>query len=147
MYQCNLKVIAISDGVSYNVLSGNTFQDRLYKYHNSFKYESNANSTELRIIKTFLGNEKKRQKNPFMHWSVIDHAKPYKNVSKCCNLCVTEKHHILTSPVNLIKKRSELVSKSRHVNKFYFVKRIPPDIPQHKVIIIIIMTINNEWAK
>ena len=56
-----------------------------------------------------------------MPWSVIDHAKPYKNGSKRCNLCLSEKDHILTSPVNFINKSSELVSKCCHKNKFYIV--------------------------
>ena len=56
-------------------------------------------------------------KKPAMHWSVTDHAKQYWNGSKRCNLCLTEKYHILTSPVNLINKRPELISKCRHENK------------------------------
>ena len=47
--------------------------------------------------------KRKGIKKPIMHWSVIDHAKPYQNGSKRCNLCLTEKYHILTSPINLIK--------------------------------------------
>ena len=41
---------------------------------------------------------------PIMNWSVIDHAKPYQNDSKRCNLSLTEKYHILTSLVNVINK-------------------------------------------
>ena len=64
-----------------------------------------------------------------MHWSVIDHAKPHQNRSKRCNLCLTEKYHILTSLIILINKRSELVSKCRHEDKFHLVnyKAIPSD--------------------
>ena len=50
---------------------------------------------------------------PIMHWSVIDHAKPYTNGSKRCNLCLAEKYHILRSPANHMNKRPELVSKCR----------------------------------
>ena len=116
IYQCTLKNNSISYGVSYNGLTENTF-----------KYESKANSTEL--SKHFWEMKRKGIKKPIMHWSVIDHAKPYQNGSKRCNLCLTEKYHILTSPVNLINKRSELVSKCRHENKFHLVnyKAIPPD--------------------
>ena len=64
-----------------------------------------------------------------MHLSVIDHVKPYKNGSKRGNSCLTEKYHILTSHVNLINKRSELVLKYLQENKFYLInyKAIPPD--------------------
>ena len=127
IYRCILKENTTSDGVNYNGLTENTFKDRFYKHRNSFKYESKANSTEL--SKHFWEMKRKGIKKPIMHWSVIDHAKPYQNGSKRCNLCLTEKYHILTSPVNLINKRSELVSKCRHENKFHLVnyKAIPPD--------------------
>ena len=113
--RCTLKENTPSDGVNYNGLTENTFKDRFYKHRNSFKYESKANSTEL--SKHFWKMKRKSIKKPIMHWSVIDHAKPYQNGSKRCNLCLTEKYHILTSPVNLINKRPELVSKCRHENK------------------------------
>ena len=74
--------------------------------------------------------KRKGIEKPIMHWSVIDHAKPYQNTSKRCKLCLTEKYHILTLPVNLINKRSELISKCHHENMFHRVnyKAIPLDI-------------------
>ena len=71
------------------------------------------------IIKAFLVNEKKRHRKTILHWSVIDHPKPCTKELKMCNLCLTEKYHIFASPVYFINKRSELVSKYRHENKFY----------------------------
>ena len=47
IYQCILKENTTSDGVAYNNLTENAFKDRFYKHHNSFKYESKANITEL----------------------------------------------------------------------------------------------------
>ena len=47
IYQCNLKEDTTSDKVSYNGLTENTFKNCFYKHHNSFKYESKENSTEL----------------------------------------------------------------------------------------------------
>ena len=47
-------------------------------------------------------------------------ARPYHNSSKRCDLCLAEKLHIIKrSNNNLLNKRSELVSKCRHENKFY----------------------------
>ena len=65
--------------------------------------------------------KRKAIKKLAMHWLVIDHAKTYQNGSKRCNFCLTEKYHILTSPVNFINKRSALVSKFRHENQFQLV--------------------------
>ena len=128
IYRCILKENTTSDGVTYNGLTENTFKDQFYKHCNSFKNESKTNSTEL-SGKPFWEMKRKDIKKSIMHRSVIDHDKPYKNGSKRCNLFLTEKYHILTSPVTLINKRSELVSKCRHENKFHLVnyKAIPPD--------------------
>ena len=127
IYQCTLKENTTSDRVNYNGLTENTFKDRFYKHRISFKHKSKANSTEL--SKHFWEMKRKGIEKPIMHWSVIDHAKPYQNGSKGCNLCLIEKYHILTSRVNLINKRSELVSKCRHENKFHHInyKAVSPD--------------------
>ena len=119
IYQCNLKKNNTSDGINYNGLTKNTFKSRFYKHRNSFKYESKTNS--IKLPKHFWEMKRKCIEKATMYWSVIDHAKPYKNGSKRCDLCFTEKCHILTSTVNLVNKRSELVSKCRYENKFYLV--------------------------
>ena len=103
-----LKKNTVSDGDNYNGLTENTFKDRFYKHRNSFNYESKANSTKL--SKHFWEVKRNGIKKPIMHWSVIDHAKPYQIGSKRCNLCLTEKYHILASPVNVINKRSDKIS-------------------------------------
>ena len=68
-----------------------------------------------------------------MQRSVIDHPKPYTNGSKRCNLSWTEKYQILISLLNLINKRSELASKRRLENMFYFgnYKAIPQEKSQN----------------
>ena len=44
----------------------------------------------------------------------------YSNITKSCMLCLHEKFEILTYPNQdeLLNKRSELVSKCRHINKY-----------------------------
>ena len=96
IYRCILKENTTIDRIKYNGLPENTFliglTDRFYKHRNSFKYESKANSTEL--PKHFWEMKRKGIKKPIIHWSVIDHAKPYQNGSKRCSLCLTEKYDI-----------------------------------------------------
>ena len=105
------------DGADYIGVTENTFKDRNYKHRNSFKYESKVNSTEL--SKYVWDLKKKGITNPVINWSIIDYASTYVNGSKKCNLCLTEKDHIIMSPLNLLNKRTELVSKCRHENKHY----------------------------
>jgi hypothetical protein len=62
------------------------------------------------------------KKNYAINWSIITSANPYSNISKRCNLCLTEKLHIIKADkASLLNKRSELISKCRHENKFYLV--------------------------
>ena len=112
------------DHPHYIGLTEHTFKDRLYK-HNSFKYESKRNSTEL---SNFVWGKKKEKINVDLDWSILDEAKPYSPASKKCMLCLTAKYHTIFSTKNLFNKRNELVTKCRHENKFYLAnyKDIPP---------------------
>ena len=52
-------------------------------------------------------------------WSIIKRAKPYSGKPSRCNLCLAEKLCLLTADKSvLLNKRSELVTKCRHENKF-----------------------------
>ena len=127
IYNGNVSARENDVGCDYIGVTENSFKDRLYKHRNSFNYESKANSTEL--SKHVWNLKRQGVTSPIIHWSVIDHATPYVNGSKKCHLCLTEKFHIITSSLNLLNKRSELVSKCRHENKYYLCNyKTPPDI-------------------
>ena len=81
------------------------------------------NSTEL---SKYIWSLKANNSTPILSWEIIDRASPYKNESKACSLCFTEKYHIITSKGQLLNKRSELV---RHATKFSLknYKVFPPD--------------------
>ena len=53
-------------------------------------------------------------------WEVLQTAKAYSNITKRCSLCLYEKLAIITYPYpgELLNRRSELVTKCRHENKF-----------------------------
>ena len=109
IYCCNIKSDNFDIGTNYIGLTEKTFKDRFYKHRNSFKYKNKINSTEL--SKHVWELKEKGVTDPIMNWSVIDHATAYRNGSKKCNLCVTEKFHLINSQLNLLNKRSEIVSK------------------------------------
>ena len=55
-----------------------------------------------------------------IEWSVVSQAPAYSNATKRCQLCLAEKLAIMEADKRVnINKRSELVSKCRHENKFY----------------------------
>ena len=50
-------------------------------------------------------------------WSIIDRARPYQAGKRTCNLCLSEKFHILTGS-HLINRKTELLSKCPHRRKY-----------------------------
>ena len=126
IYLCNVKTQENQEGSNYIGLTENNFKDRWNQHKHTFKYENKANSTELSKHVWAL---KKNGIEPTLSWEIIDHAIPYKSGGKTCNLCLTEKYHIITSKLKLLNKRSELVSTCRHVNKYLLknIKTLPPD--------------------
>ena len=72
---------------------------------------------------------------PIIKWSIIKTAPAYNNISKRCLLCLQEKLCIIEheDQNNLLNKRSELVNKCLHTNKFLLKNYgksglMPPDI-------------------
>ena len=53
-------------------------------------------------------------------WSIAKEVPPYSNIFKRCLLCLHEKLEIINylRPEELLNKRSELISRHRHANKF-----------------------------
>ena len=78
------------------------------KYHNS---------TEL---SKYVWKLKDEDKEYDIEWSVHRKAAAYTNASRRCNLCLAEKLAIIRADKHRsLNRRSELVSKCRHENKFY----------------------------
>ena len=57
---------------------------------------------------------------PNLKWSVLRYVPPYSNISNKCLLCLYEKLEIATyqNQTELLNKRSELLCKCHHANKF-----------------------------
>ena len=55
-----------------------------------------------------------------INWHIIKRASAYIGKPSRCNLCLAEKLCILTAQnASLLNKKSELVTKCRHKNKFF----------------------------
>ena len=76
---------------------------RPYKHNNSFKYKSKQNATEL---SNFIQDQKRKNSDVLLEWSMPDKAKPYSPGSRNHMLCLTEKYHVLVSRLNLLEKFS-----------------------------------------
>ena len=92
------------------------FKSRYNNHTKSFRHNKHRNDTALSKLIWSLKDENKAYD---LRWSIAARASPYRNGSKSCDLCLTEKIIIVRAePKGLLNKRNELISKCRHKNKF-----------------------------
>ena len=73
-----------------------------------------------RHLSDYVWSLKNEGSVPNLQWSIMKRAKSYSNTSKSCPLCNQEKLEILRyeNKKELLNKRSEILNKCRHMNKF-----------------------------
>ena len=110
------EVIADGEKSVYFGACEDVFKTRYNNHVKSFKHEKYKTETELSKFIWRLKNDYK----PFqLSWSIAAKAFPYKCGTRRCDLCLSEKVCIIRSaPKGLLNKRTELLSKCRHRNKF-----------------------------
>ena len=124
---CTIENIVYSAEVSTGPEDGNkvylgasepSFKRRHANHNTSFKHSSHRKATSL---SAYVWDCKESGKNNFQfQWSVVKQTHGYNRVSKTCDLCLNEKLEILNfkDRDKLLNKRSELISKCRHFNKY-----------------------------
>ena len=96
---------------------------RYYNHKQSFKTSSKRHQAELSRLVWRLKDE---GHVPAIKWSIVCKAMPYSSGAMRCQLCLAEKLATLwANPDTTLNKRSELVAKCRHSNKYKLIK-IPP---------------------
>eukprot|EP00117_Sycon_ciliatum_P012421 scpid85002/ scgid13499/ len=93
------------------------FKSRHANHMTTTRYEKYSSCTEF---SNYIWKLKKSNAQYEVEWRIKDRARAYSNITKRCSLCTREKYHILNtlgSPSSL-NKRSEMVSKCRHENKY-----------------------------
>ena len=96
--------------------SEDEFKTRYNNHTISFRNIGYEKKTEL---SKYVWNLKDKSEDFTIKWSVAAKASPYTCGSKRCDLCLTEKLFIAKAdPRTLLSKRSEIVPKCRHRNKF-----------------------------
>ena len=95
-----------------------SFKTRYGNHKQSFLHPQKKSATELSKAYWEL-KEEEDGRPPDIFWSIVRHARPYNCGTRRCNLCLEEKFTILQAdPTTTLNKRSELVAKCRHGNKF-----------------------------
>ena len=95
-------------------MTENTFKTRYTLHKSSRKHSKNRNQTELSNL---IWTLKDTNTNYTLTWSIIDQARPYQPGKRTCNLCLSEKYHILVGS-HLINRKSELLNKCPHRRKY-----------------------------
>ena len=92
------------------------FKRRFYGHMESFRNEASKTKTTL---STHIW-EQKLNPEPKIKWSILANATSYQKGNRYCDLCLTEKFHILKILHNpsYLNKRSELAQRCRHRSKY-----------------------------
>ena len=118
VYHGNISEIADTTySFNYVGISEPEVKTRISKHDTSMKYREHEHDTEL--SKKFW-EMKDEGRTPVIKWKILQFARPYQNGRLNCDLCLSEKLHIikLQATEKLLNKRTELISKCRHRRKF-----------------------------
>ena len=118
VYKCTVSATPNFPKRVYLGVAEGDWKQRFYNHKKSIKNKSYRNDTTLSSYLWDL--REKHNVFPTLTWSVVKSVPGYSNISKRCLLCLTEKVLIATyeNPEELLNKRSELMAKCRHDNKF-----------------------------
>ena len=98
-------------------LTAGEFKTRYYNHTLSFRTKPEKAPSELA---KYIWTLKDKNIDFKLHWNIVARSMPYKGGTRKCDLCLMEKLYIATSEQSkLLNKKSELISKCRHRNKFY----------------------------
>ena len=114
-YKADVTTTEGSEHVYLGVTEGE-WKARWRNHKTSFVKREYEKSTEL---SKFIWKLKDRGVGFSIKWSIACHAHPYRVGTRRCDLCITEKTLIARSRhPGILNKRSEIVSKCRHRNKY-----------------------------
>ena len=93
-------------------MTENSFKTRYTLHKSSLRHSKNRNQTELSNLIWSLNDKGTDYK---LTWKIIGRARPYQQGKRTCNLCLSEKFHILLGS-HLINRKTELLYQ-RVINK------------------------------
>ena len=116
VYKATVEENGSAEKKQYIGLSEGAFKQRYANHLSSFRHDRYKDATEL---SKHIWDLKAKGSEFAIHWSILRRAPAYAGASQRCALCLTEKMCIATADRrSTLNKRSELVSKCRHRNKF-----------------------------
>ena len=105
--------------------SATTFKKRFANHKKSFSHKRYENETEL---SKEIWKIKDQNFEPSIQWKILKNCHQFNRENLKCSVCINEKFEIATcNDKNILNKRSELVSKCRHINKFLLFQKDSKD--------------------
>ena len=116
IYQAEIVNDTDNEKKRYIGLAETTFKQRYSNHLKSFKHKKYSKETEL---SKYVWELKDNNRNPTVNWTILKSFKSRLNSNRCI-LCLSEKMFIIKNldDVDLLNKRSEFISKCRHINKY-----------------------------
>ena len=109
---------------TYIGMTEHNLKTRFRNHKMSFENPNYRSSTTL---SKYIWDLKEEETNYEIKWSIVKRVRAYKSGDAQCHLCLQEKLCILNAEkTTLLNKRSELLAKCRHRNKFYAANYKPP---------------------
>ena len=105
-----------ADNKIYIGMTEHTFKTRYSNHKLSFNHRKHSHDT---VLSKYIWDQKDNGTSYEIKWSIIKRANPYHGHPSRCNVCLSEKLCILSADKSTLNKRSELITKCRHENKFY----------------------------
>ena len=100
----------------YYGISETKFKTRFSNHKKSFNLEKHKNDTQL---SNELWKIKASKEEPILVWKILGQYQPCNVNTKRCLLCLDEKLQIaIYNRNNILNKRTEIISKCRHRNKY-----------------------------
>ena len=93
----------------------NSFKQRWYGHKSDMTHSDNRGKTTLA---SYFWSCVDNGERPSIKWSIVKKCSKYKCGSRKCDLCLTEKLHILKSREQLLNRRSELMGRCPHMRKW-----------------------------
>jgi len=129
---CPLNGKCLTSNVIYSaeIINENTQESKVYigicetefktRYRNHQKALKNRKYEKDTELSKYVWKLRDEEINFNINWSIIRKARSYSPISKSCNLCLTEKLLLRNykDKHKLLNKRSEMISKCRHENKY-----------------------------
>ena len=105
---------------TYIGLTAPPFKDRWGNHKSDFKLEHRRHATTL---STHMWSLRDQGITPKLEWKIMARAAPFSPVTNTCNLCTSEKFHIIFKPeLCSLNSRNELFAHCRHKTGLLLVK-------------------------